>query len=159
MTIKTGSDTGATFCCLDLQGWPCVYARLAEALAGAETKLSEENIAWLKLDGRWSRAIRWAWQARCRASAAERRVAELERRESVATERMRIAESKADDFKAAWDEDVRVFRSESATSAGELESTRPVIAAALVWEADSQDSDETEQVLLEAIRTYRSETP
>lgn len=35
-----------------------------ERLAEVETKLSEENIAWLKLDGRWARAIRWVARLR-----------------------------------------------------------------------------------------------
>lgn len=35
-------------------------------LAEVETELSNETIAWLKLDGRWARAVRWAWSFRRR---------------------------------------------------------------------------------------------
>jgi hypothetical protein len=40
------------------------HAARQRRMAELETKLSEENIAWLQLDGRWARAIRWAWRWR-----------------------------------------------------------------------------------------------
>lgn len=64
-------------------------------------------------------------------------------RESVAVDRAYVAEleSRALDLERQY-----------AASQGELQL---VITAALVWESDAQDSDDTEQALLEAVRTYR----
>lgn len=122
--------------------WPCLVARLADALEQATKSTAgraveslvrcneERNSEILDLKIELDAAV-------ARAAAAERRVAELQERAEKA------------------DGDLQRYADLFEERGTQLVAQHPVIAAALVWESDSLDSDETEQALLEAVRVYR----